>query len=83
VTTASLTPDELEALHLTAALSSVIKRIIESNEEMTGQEPDAGVAYQDWDEVVVVVHHLQHLIMAQAAARAYPEQFRLLGHRLT
>lgn len=33
----------------------------------------------DLDEAVVHIHALQHMVMAQAAARAYPAEFRLLG----
>jgi len=33
----------------------------------------------DLDEAIVHVHALQHLVMAQAAARAYPNEFRRLG----
>lgn len=34
---------------------------------------------QDSREMVDKIHGLQHMIMAQAAARAYPDEFRLLG----
>lgn len=34
---------------------------------------------QDSREVAEKIHGLQHMIMAQAAARAYPDEFRLLG----
>lgn len=33
----------------------------------------------DLNELIVHIHAIQHTIMGQAAARAYPEQFRLLG----
>lgn len=33
----------------------------------------------DLDEAVAHVHALQHFVMSQAAARAYPDKYRLLG----
>ena len=33
----------------------------------------------DINEMIVHVHALQHAVMAQAAARAHPREFRLLG----
>jgi hypothetical protein len=33
----------------------------------------------DLAEVRASVHHVQHWVMAQAAARAYPGEFRLMG----
>lgn len=37
----------------------------------------------DLKEVIFHVHALQHLVMAQAAARAYPAMYRLLGESLS
>jgi hypothetical protein len=36
----------------------------------------------DLEEAASKIHDLQHMVMAQAAARAYPEHYRLLGQRL-
>lgn len=36
----------------------------------------------DLAELIVHVHAIQHTVMAQAAARAYPEEFRRLGSRI-
>lgn len=33
----------------------------------------------DLAELIVHVHAIQHAVMANAAARAHPEQYRLLG----
>lgn len=33
----------------------------------------------DWNECAVEIHVIQHRIMAQAAARAYPDKYRLMG----
>lgn len=36
----------------------------------------------DLDEIVVHIHALQQAVMSQAAARAYPDELRLLGGTL-
>lgn len=36
----------------------------------------------DLNEIVVHVHALQNFVLAQAAARAYPDTYRLAGHEL-
>lgn len=36
----------------------------------------------DLQEAASRVHDLQHMIMANAAARAYPERYRLIGMRI-
>jgi len=36
----------------------------------------------DINELIVHVHALQHAVMAQAAARAHPREFRLLGEMI-
>jgi hypothetical protein len=33
----------------------------------------------DLAELRASIHHIQRLVMAQAAARAYPKEFRLMG----
>jgi hypothetical protein len=33
----------------------------------------------DSNEFVTKIHDLQHAVMAQAAARAYPDEYRLVG----
>jgi len=37
----------------------------------------------DLGEVVAHIHALQHFVMAQAAARCYPDRYRLAGGTLT
>lgn len=39
------------------------------------------IAKQDFEEAMNHIHALQQMIMAQAASRAHPELFRLLGHK--
>jgi len=67
-----LTPEELEVLALTAVTAGKIHKII-------GDGPNS---YWDWAEAAHHIHNLQHMVMSQAAARAYPEMFRLLGGTL-
>lgn len=38
--------------------------------------------HDDLTEAVAHIHAIQHMIMAQAAARSYPERYRLLGECL-
>lgn len=65
-----LTEAEHHAMYLTADLARTMGAII----------GDGGApAASDFREVVVHIHALQHMIMAQAAARAYPDRYRLLG----
>lgn len=64
-----LTDDEKRALELTGELANLFSRII-------GSEP-SGVG--DTNEMVGHIHVLQRMLMSQAAARAYPEEYRLLG----
>lgn len=44
--------------------------------------PDGPTRANDLGELVVHVHAIQHAVMANAAARAYPETYRLLGGTL-
>ena len=67
--TALLTDDELAAVDLTAQLGRLMRRII-------GDGPNAA---DDCTEAAHRIHAVQDLILAQAAARAYPHLFRPLG----
>jgi len=40
------------------------------------------VAKGDLGEVARHIHALQHMVMAQAAARAYPDKYRMLGNQM-
>lgn len=66
---ALLTDLELEAMTLTGTLANLLRRII----------GDGPTAEHDWAETAADVHRLQQRIMSQAAARAYPDKFRLMG----
>jgi hypothetical protein len=64
-----LTDDERRALDLTGELAGLCRQII----------GDGPAAVGDWREMAMRIHAIQHMLMAQAASRAYPEKFRLLG----
>lgn len=70
-----LTGEEREALELTARLGNMLNAICRRDQ----YHP---VGDQDWAEAAGHIHNLQHMIMSQAAARAYPTQFRRLGQTL-
>lgn len=43
---------------------------------------DGPTREQDLNEIAAHIHALQHFVMAQAAARAYPDLYRLAGETL-
>lgn len=67
-----LTEAEREALRLSGQLANAMFAIVGH-----GPTRDADCA-----EIAADIHRLQHAIMGQAAARAYPTQLRLLGETL-
>lgn len=69
---ATLTDDERHAIDLTAQLANTIGRIVS----------DGPTRNADLAELVHHIHAIQHTVMAQAAARAYPSTFRLLGETI-
>lgn len=73
MTDVSLTDDELEALKITADLANLV----------CGKIITKGPAYeQDINEFVSHLHVIQRMIGANAAARAHPYKFRLLGEEV-
>jgi DNA-binding transcriptional regulator YhcF (GntR family) len=67
---ASLTADEREAVQLAGHLYALIaERVI----------ADGPTRDDDLAELRAAVHVIQRMVLAQAAARAYPREFRLLG----
>lgn len=64
-----LTKEEHEFLKLTGEVASRLRAII-------GDGPNAAT---DWNEVAGSIHTIQHAVMRQAGARAYPDRYRLLG----
>lgn len=73
MTAALLTEDELAAMRLTADLASLLAKVIGDGPSRLG----------DLNEACGHIHTVQHTIMSQAAARAYPDLFRLLGEVLS
>lgn len=67
-----LTNDEKLALALTGTLANLFGKIVGKSSSRDG----------DLNEIVGEIHNLQARLMGQAAARAYPQQFRLLGETL-
>lgn len=67
-----LTHEELSAIEVTADLVALLDDIV----------GDGATAQQDRAELVALVHSIQYRIMGQAAARAYPDRFRLLGETI-
>lgn len=68
-----LTPAERTALDLTAQLANTLARVV----------GDGPTRQADLAELVHQVHVIQHAVLAQAAARAYPTEYRLLGEILS
>ena len=65
-----LTSDEREAVRQAGLLHQLIsKRIIAHGPSRDG----------DITELTTAIHAIQRMVMGQAAARAYPGQYRLLG----
>ena len=65
-----LTGAEQRAMDLTAVLMNLLSA------EIIGDGPTRS---QDLNEAALRIHAVQHMIMSQAAARAHPDLYRLLG----
>lgn len=65
-----LTGDEREAVRMAGRLATFIE------EKIIGRGPTRD---QDVAELEAAVHVVQRMVLAQAAARAYPGELRLLG----
>ena len=63
---------ELDAIEKSAELAQLLRKIV-------GDGPNA---YHDWVEATIHIHAIQNMVLSQAAARIYPNKFRLLGERL-
>lgn len=71
-TTTGLTTDEQLAIDLAGTLWGVLCRIVGH-----GPTRDADLA-----ELIAPIHLIQRYVGSQAAARAHPHEFRLLGETL-
>lgn len=67
-----LSDDEHRAVELAGELWNLLSRVVDD-----GPTRDA-----DLRELIAHVHAIQHTVMAQAAARAYPDTYRPLGGTL-
>lgn len=65
-----MTPAEHRAMDLTADLYNLLVQ------EVVGE---GASRRRDIEELAAAIHVLQERILAQAAARAYPDRYRLLG----
>lgn len=73
-----LTSDEKELLEKLGSLANDFSWIArKAADETKAKHPWS----PDLEEAVFHIHALQHIVMANAAARAYPEKFRLFGAR--
>jgi hypothetical protein len=68
-----LTEDEKKAISLAGELYTLIVRKVIGN----GRARLADAA-----EIAIHIHDIQNAILAQAAARAFPETYRLLGETI-
>lgn len=64
-----LTNEERKAVELIGQVACLLSDII-------GTGP---TSQQDADEIIIHIHAIQRSILAQAAGRAYPDDYRLLG----
>lgn len=67
-----LTLREREAITVTVELANLLSDIV----------GDGATREADLSELVFYIHGIQRSIMAQAAARENPDQFRLLGQTM-
>lgn len=64
-----LTPNERHAVALAGQLAEVLAQIVGTSR----------TSVDDLNELLAHVHVIQNAVLAQAAARAYPGQYRRLG----
>lgn len=67
---------------LTDAEHGAMTAIADASRAVVAIIGTAGPAERDRLEVLIHVHALQTFVMAQAAARAYPDLYRLAGESL-
>lgn len=78
--TAATRPDDDPGL-LTADEHQVVEDLGAVAGQIRSLCGDGPVATGDWKELAAAIHVLQFRVLAQAAARAYPDRYRLLGRR--
>ena len=65
-----------ETEHLAMATSAELAELVH---QVIGDGPNAA---QDWAEMAHYIHVIQRTVLSQAAGRAYPDLYRLLGETL-
>jgi len=66
-----MSEDEHLAMKLSGELANVLKRIC--------YDGDTGQAEYAWGEMCAHIHNIQRAVKSQAASRAFPDKYRLLG----
>lgn len=69
-----MTDEEHHAMELTGSLFNYISKNVIG--------PDPASRSGDVRELVIHIHGIQRMLMAQAACRAFPDKYRLLGERI-
>ena len=59
------------------AIAAKVEDLAQDLMELVGEGPTAG---DDWNEILPHLHALQQTVLAQAASRAHPGRYRMLGH---
>ena len=72
--TGYMTAEEHEAMDAIGRAHAAICKVIR-------QGGDEAVENADINEAVLHVHALQQMVLSNAAARTYPDRYRLLGKR--
>ena len=67
-----LTDLEHEAVEMAGRLWNTLCKIVDQDRTRDG----------DLKELVLHIHAIQNAVLSQAAARAYPQRYRLLGREL-
>jgi len=68
---ATLAEQEVKALDLTGQLADVVSEIVHHGP----------TRHMDLTEILGHIHAIQNAILAQLAARQYPDNYRLLGEK--
>ena len=68
-----LTDDEIRAVRMLGETSNLVVRSV------IGRGTTSDADHREW---VAMIHVCQQFIMSQSAARAHPDEFRLLGETL-
>lgn len=67
-----MTQEEHDCMTVSAELAELLRKVI----------GDGRQTEHDWAEAAAHIHAIQRMVMSQAAARAFPDLYRLLGRTL-